>query len=175
MNTNQKTLKLVKMALIVAIYVAVTGVFAPISFGNIQFRISEILVLLIFVDGVYLVPLTLGCAISNFLFSTMGLVDVICGTGATFLALVMIYLTKQFMIKRDVKNITLILFASSVWAAIVNGVIVGAELYYVLQLPFWLSVIEVAVGEFVVVSIVGVMVFKYILSNERLKDKLILG
>lgn len=175
MNTNQKTLKLVKMALIVAIYVAVTGVFAPISFGNIQFRISEILVLLIFVDGLYLVPLTLGCAISNFLFSTMGLVDVICGTGATFLALVMIYLTKQFMIKRDVKNITLILFASSVWAAIVNGVIVGAELYYVLQLPFWLSVIEVAVGEFVVVSIVGVMVFKYILSNERLKDKLILG
>lgn len=175
MNTNQKTLKLVKMALIVAIYVAVTGVFAPISFGNIQFRISEILVLLIFVDGLYLVPLTLGCAISNFLFSTMGLVDVICGTGATFLALVMIYLTKQFMIKRDVKNITLILFASSVWAAIVNGVIVGAELYYVLQLPFWLSVIEVAAGEFVVVSIVGVMVFKYILSNERLKDKLILG
>ena len=175
MNTNQKTLKLVKMALIVAVYVAVTGVFAPISFGNIQFRISEILVLLIFVDGLYLVPLTLGCAISNFLFSTMGLVDVICGTGATFLALVMIYLTKEFMIKRDVKNIALILFASSVWAAIVNGVIVGAELYYVLQLPFWLSVIEVAAGEFVVVSIVGVMVFKYILSNERLKDKLMLG
>ncbi len=175
MNTNQKTLKLVKMALIVAIYVAVTGVFAPISFGNIQFRISEILVLLIFVDVLYLIPLTVGCAVSNFLFTTMGMVDVVCGTGATFLALVMIYLTKQFMIKRDVKNITLILFVSSVWAAIVNGFIVGAELYYVLQLPFWLSVIQVAVGEFVVVSILGVMVFKYILSNDRLKDKLILG
>lgn len=174
MNTNQKTLKLVKMALIVAIYVAVTGVFAPISFGNIQFRISEILVLLIFVDVLYIVPLTIGCAISNFLFSTMGIVDVICGTGATFLALVMIYLTKEFMNKRKVENTTLILFASSIWAAIVNGVIVGAELYYVLNLPFWLSVVEVAIGEFVVVSIVGVMVFKYILSNERLKDKLML-
>ena len=174
MNTNQKTLKLVKMALIVAIYVAVTGVFAPISFGNIQFRISEILVLLIFVDVLYVVPLTIGCAISNFLFSTMGIVDVICGTGATFLALVMIYLTKEFMIKRKVENTTLILFVSSIWAAIVNGVIVGAELYYVLNLPFWLSVVEVAIGEFVVVSIVGVMVFKYVLSNERLKDKLML-
>lgn len=175
MNTNQKTLKLVKMALIVAVYVAVTGIFAPISFGNIQFRISEILVLLVFVDVLYLIPLTVGCAVSNFLFTTMGMVDVICGTGATFLALVMIYFTKQFMIKRNVKNTTLILFIASVWAAIVNGFIIGAELYYVLQLPFWLSVIQVAIGEFAVVSILGVIVFKYILSNDRLKDKLMLG
>lgn len=175
MNNNQKTLKLVKMALIVAVYVAVTGVFAPISFGNIQFRISEILVLLVFVDVLYLVPLTVGCAISNFLFTTMGMVDVVCGTAATFLALVMIYFTKQLLMKKQVKNITIVLFVSSIWASIVNGFIIGAELYYVLQLPFWLSVVQVAVGEFVVVSIVGVMVFKYILSNDRLKDKLMLG
>lgn len=175
MNNNQKTLKLVKMALIVAVYVAVTGVFAPISFGNIQFRISEILVLLVFVDVLYLVPLTVGCAISNFLFTTMGMVDVVCGTAATFLALVMIYFTKQLLMKKQFKNITIVLFVSSIWASIVNGFIIGAELYYVLQLPFWLSVVQVAVGEFVVVSIVGVMVFKYILSNDRLKDKLMLG
>lgn len=175
MNTNQKTLTLVKMALIVAIYVAVTGVFAPISFGNIQFRISEILILLVFIDAAYIVPLTVGCAISNFLFTTMGMVDVVCGTAATFLALIMIYFTKEFLIKREVKNSTLILFIASIWASIVNGFIVGAELYYVLNLPFWLSVVQVAFGEFVVVSIVGVMVFKYIMSKETLKDKLMLG
>lgn len=175
MNTNQKTLKLVKMALIIAIYVAVTGVFAPISFGNIQFRISEILVLLIFLDGLYIIPLTIGCAISNFLFSTMGIVDVVCGTGATFLALALIWLTKKSMDKKHIKNTTLVLFLSSIWAAIVNGLIVGAELYYVLKLPFWLSAAQVFIGEFVVVSIMGVFVFNFLLKNSRLKDKLMLG
>ncbi len=175
MNTNQKTLKLVKMALIVAIYVAVTGVFQPISFGNLQFRVSEILVLLVFVDGLYIVPLTIGCAVSNFLFSTMGIVDVVCGTGATFIALVLIWATKKALEKKNVSNTTLVLFISSIWAAIVNGLIVGAELYYVLKLPFWLSVVEVAIGEFAVVSIVGVIVFKFLLNNNRLKEKLMLG
>ena len=174
MNTNQKTLKLVKMALIVAIYVAVTGIFAPISFGNIQFRISEILVLLIFVDGLYIIPLTIGCAISNFLFSTMGLVDVVCGTLATFIALALMYKTKELILKREVKNNVAVLFISSLWASIVNGLIVGAELYYVLELPFWLSAFQVAIGEFVVVSIVGVIVFKFLLSNENLKNKLMI-
>ncbi len=39
-----------------------------------------------------------------------------------------------------------------------------------INLPFWLSVLQVAIGEFVVVSIIGVLVFKFIVKNENLSD-----
>ena len=172
MNTSNKTRKLLKMALIIAAYVAVTAVIAPFAFGSIQFRISEVLVLLAFIDPLYIPALTIGCAISNFLLSPMGIVDVIFGSLATLIALVLIWQTKVLLTKKEGYNSTFVLFIASLWATISNALIVGAELYYILNLPFWLSALEVAIGEFMVVSIIGVLVFKFILGNENLKDKL---
>ncbi len=54
MNTSNNTKKLLKMALIIATYVAVTAVIAPFAFGNIQFRLSEVMVLLAFIDPLYI-------------------------------------------------------------------------------------------------------------------------
>ena len=172
MNTSNKTRKLLKMALIIAAYVAVTAVIAPFAFGSIQFRISEVLVLLAFIDPLYIPALTIGCAISNFLLSPMAIVDVIFGSLATLIALVLIWQTKVLLTKKEGYNSIFVLFIASLWATISNALIVGAELYYILNLPFWLSALEVAIGEFVVVSIIGVLVFKFILGNENLKDKL---
>lgn len=172
MNTSNKTRKLLKMALIIAAYVAVTAVIAPFAFGSIQFRISEVLVLLAFIDPLYIPALTIGCAISNFLLSPMAIVDVIFGSLATLIALVLIWRTKVLLTKKEDYNSIFVLFIASLWATISNALIVGAELYYMLNLPFWLSALEVAIGEFVVVSIIGVLVFKFILENKNLKDKL---
>ena len=172
MNTSNKTRKLLKMALIIAAYVAVTAVIAPFAFGSIQFRISEVLVLLAFIDPLYIPALTIGCAISNFLLSPMAIVDVIFGSLATLIALVLIWQTKVLLTKKEGYNSIFVLFIASLWATISNALIVGAELYYILNLPFWLSALEVAIGEFMVVSIIGVLVFKFILGNENLKDKL---
>lgn len=171
MNINRGTQKLLKIALIAAVYVVITFVFAPISFGGIQFRLSEVLILVALIDPLYIPALTLGCLISNFLLSPMGIVDVIVGTSATFIALVLMVLTKKFMEKRNPSNEKLI-FISSIWATVINGFMVGAELYYVLNLPFWLSVLQVAIGEFVVVSIIGVFVLKKLSKNSVLIDKL---
>ena len=74
--------------------------------------------------------------------------------------------------KKEGYNKTLVLFIASLWATISNALIIGAELYYMLNLPFWLSALQVAIGEFVVVSIIGVLVFKFIIENENLSDKL---
>lgn len=172
MNTNKNTIKLVKMALVVAIYVAVTGVLAPISFGSIQFRLSEVMILLVFVDSAYVLPLTLGCVISNYLFSTMGILDVVCGSLATYITLILICKTKSLMMKKDQSNKLQVLFISSIWASVVNGIIVGGELYYALQLPFVLSAVQVAAGEFGVVSIVGVALFKFLTDHETLANRL---
>ena len=152
---------LVKSAMIAALYVVVTLAFQPISYGQVQFRISEVLVLFAFLDPMYVFGLTLGCAIAN-MFSPLGIVDVIFGTSATFIALVFIVQTRK-RLGFNVKS----LLAASLWPALVNGLIIGFELNYLFQLPLIASMIYVAAGEVVVVSIVGVLIFKSLIANKR--------
>ncbi|MBF0779588.1 MULTISPECIES: QueT transporter family protein [unclassified Granulicatella] len=71
-------------ALIAAIYVVSTLLLAPISYGIIQFRLSEILNHLLVYNKKFIVALTLGVFIANF-WSPFALYDIIFGTGATFL------------------------------------------------------------------------------------------
>ena len=72
-------------ASVAAIYVVLTWIFGAFSFGPIQLRISEVLVLLCFFNKKYFIPLTLGCLISN-LMSPYSL-DVLFGTVATMISL----------------------------------------------------------------------------------------
>ena len=154
---------LVKTALIAAVYAVVTLVFAPISYGQIQFRISEILVLLAFIDHLYIPGLVLGCLIENFT-SPLGPIDTLVGTSATLVSTVFI-----FWVSRYTKgNTTMKLFQASLMPVIFNAIFVGWELYFVLGLPLLLSMIYVAVGEFIVVSLAGVVVFSIILKNKTL-------
>jgi uncharacterized membrane protein len=155
------TEQLVKSAMLAALYVVVTLAFEPISYGQVQFRISEVLVLFAFLDPMYVVGLTLGCGIAN-MFSPLGIMDVIFGTSATFIALMLIVQTRK-RLGFNVKS----LFVASLWPALVNGIIIGIELNYLFQLPLLASMIYVAAGEVVVVSIVGVLFFKAIISNKK--------
>ncbi|MPM31279.1 hypothetical protein SDC9_77834 [bioreactor metagenome] len=159
MNNNENLVRLLKMALVAALYVALTFVFMPFSFLGVQFRVAEILMLLVLIDPLYIPALTIGCFIANLLFSPMALIDAVVGTSATLFAVIAISKTKN-------------LFIASLWPTIFNAFIVGAELYYVLNFPFWLSTFQVAIGEFTVVSIVGVIVFKYVLNNRGLVNVL---
>ena len=142
--------KITKVAIVAAVYAVLTAAIAPISYGPIQFRISEIMTLLAFIDPLYIPGLVLGCAISN-LFSPLGIVDVIVGTTATFISVYMISKSKS-------------LFIASLWPTI-NCVFIGAELYYLQHLPFWLTSLEVAIGEFVVVTLIGYPIFRVLLKK----------
>ena len=156
-NNRNKTLKrLVRSAIIAAIYAALTLVLAPISYGSLQFRVSEILVLLAFFDPFYIGGLTLGCFIANLL-GPNGLSDIIFGTLATFVSVNAIALTAKY-----IKNNKTSLWIASLWPTIFNGIIVGGMLTYLYQIPLLISILEVAVGEFAVVTIVGVPVMKLI-------------
>jgi len=163
---NTKTVKrLVRTAIIAALYAAITLALAPISYGPVQFRMSEIMVLLAFFDPFYIGGLTLGCFIANIL-GPNGVPDVIFGTLATFISVYAISLTGKF-----VKNNKASIIIASLWPTIFNGVIVGWMLNYLYQLPLILSIGEVAIGEFVVVTIVGVPVIKLIQNKY---DKLLI-
>jgi uncharacterized membrane protein len=150
-----------KNAIIAALYVAVTLTFQYISYGQVQFRISEILVLLVFIDPSYISGLTLGCAIAN-IFSPLGIMDVAFGTPATFIALIFIAFIRNKM-GSNVKS----LIIASFGPVVSNGIIIGIQLNYLFDLPLLPSMFFVALGELVVVSIVGVVVFKSLIKRRR--------
>ena len=164
MKSDLLTKRITRTAIVAAIYAATTLAIAPFAYGSIQFRISEILVLLALFDPLYISGLTLGCLIANML-GPNGLLDIIFGTLATFISLIAIYFTGKI-----IKNYKLKLILSSIWPTIINGLIIGWMLNKLYKLPLILSMGEVAIGEFVVVTIIGVPLFLF--AGKRFEDVL---
>lgn len=81
---ENKTRNLVYGALIAAIYIVLTMMFRPISFGPIQFRISEILCVLPYFTPTAIPGVFIGCLISNMLGGAM-MMDVVFGSLATLI------------------------------------------------------------------------------------------
>lgn len=162
---NNLTKRLTRTAIIAAIYAVVTIAIAPFAYGNIQFRVSELLVLLALFDPLYIGGLTLGCFIANLL-GPNGIMDVIFGTLATFISVYAIYLTGRLIKNNKVK-----LIIASIWPTIFNGLIIGWMLNKLYGLPLILSIGEVALGEFVVITIIGVPLF--LLAGDRFKNALL--
>ena len=73
-------------AMIAALYTMATGLFAPIAFRDFQVRISEALCALALFTPWAVPGMTLGCLLSNILWSPFGLLDILVGTLATLLA-----------------------------------------------------------------------------------------
>lgn len=81
------TPQLTRAALIAAMYIVFT-MFPPfntISYGMVQFRLGEALVLLPFLLDEAVLGIGVGCLVAN-LFSPFGLIDVVIGTSVTVLA-----------------------------------------------------------------------------------------
>ncbi len=81
---NKTTTMLAQAAVIAAIYVALTLAFAPISFGAIQFRISEALCILPYFTFAGVPGVAIGCFLGNVL-GGAALPDIIFGTLATLI------------------------------------------------------------------------------------------
>ncbi|WP_419743048.1 QueT transporter family protein [Paraclostridium dentum] len=152
MTTNIK--KLVTTALVAAIYATLTLVLGAISYGPIQFRVAEIMVLLPFIKKDYIWGLTIGCFLANII-GPYGVPDIIFGTTATFLSVYAVYLTSQMM---DGKKYALLV--SSIWPTVINAIIIGIMLNIFFGLPLILSMAQVGFGQFVVITIIGVPLYK---------------
>ena len=156
--SNFNAQRIATIGVVAAIYVVITIAGADLSYGPIQFRVAEALMLLCFFNKDYILSLTIGCLIAN-IFSTVGLVDTVVGTSATLIAGIMMYVFHK-------EGSTIRMIICSLFPVVANGLLVGAELYYVLKLPFWLSAAEVAFGEFVCVTILGVVIFRLLSTNK---------
>ena len=158
MEKNKVDVKfLAATAMIAAIYAVLTLAIAPLSFGLVQVRFSEMLMLLAFIDKKYAPGLIIGCFIAN-CFSPFGIMDVVFGTGCTAVAM--------FCVVKFAKS----LFGASLWVVFCNAFI-GVDLY-LFGIPLWLSMAMVALGEFLSVSVCGVGLFKVLMKNRVLMAKI---
>lgn len=151
-----KIRQLSKMAIVTALYIVLTMPIASVTYGPIQFRIAEILNLLAFIDPLYIPAVTLGCAIANFY--SFGIIDVFVGGAGTLFATYLIHKTKN-------------IWLASLWPA-VFGTFIAAELYFLKIAPFWASTLSIGISEIIIVTIIGVPVFKIILRNKYLMELL---
>lgn len=149
-----KNSNLFKASLIAAIYVSLCLILSPISFGPIQFRLSEILCLLAIDYPFAIVGVSLGCFIANLFFGGLGVIDVIFGTLATFLACTSGY----YLRNKRVNGYPLLSFLMII---LFNSIIVGMEFGFIYDnikiIP--ISILEVGISELFVV-IVGTPLYK---------------
>ncbi|MDY6826400.1 MAG: QueT transporter family protein [Bacillota bacterium] len=122
-----------RAAMIAAIYALLTVIFAPISYGMIQVRISEMLMVLPFFTGAAVPGLFVGCLIAN-IYGGYGIIDIVFGSIATLLSAYLVTKIKQR-------------WFVPLPPVIINALIVGAVLHWVLKLPFYLTVAWVGVGQ----------------------------
>ena len=162
MKINTK--KIAVVGLVAALYAVVTLALAFISYGTIQFRVSEILMFLPLLGKEYILALTLGCFLANVI-GPYGVPDIIFGTLATLISSILVYLTPKLL-----KNSKFTLFVASLWPTIVNALIIGWMLSKVFGVPFAIGAIQVGFGQFVVITLIGLPVFNMV--NNKYGNKL---
>ena len=147
---DKKVLFLVQAAAIAAIYVVLTVVFAPLSFGEVQVRFSEGLTVLPYFPGLFV-----GCLIGNFLGGAIP-VDILCGSLATLIGAVLSYLLSKHK------------FLVPLPPIIANILIVPFVLFYGygINLPIPFMMLTVGVGEVISCGVIGTVL---LLALDRYK------
>lgn len=136
-----------RQAIVAALYAVLTWALPMLAYGPIQFRLSEVMTLLAFISPEYIIGLTIGCAISN-IFSSYGLLDVVIGSFASFLA--------AYTMSR-MKNI----WIASLMPALFS-ILIGIEIYLYTGVweTFYLVTLQIMASEVGVVTIIGVPLYK---------------
>jgi len=161
---KKSTSYLTRAAIIAAIYTLLTVIFQPISFGAVQFRVSEALTLLPVLFPEAIPGLFVGCIMAN-LFGGGIWYDVALGSVATLLAA---------LCARKFRSRPLL---SAAMPVVFNGIIVGPLVYFAYIRPagapvnwvtLYTSIGTVALGEAVVCYVLGLLLLKCL---RRLPEK----
>lgn len=157
---KKTTLYIVQGAVIAALYAALTigqNLLLPGSASMaVQFRVAEVLTILAFYTPAAVPGLTLGCVIANIssVMGGLGLYDMVFGSTATLIAVLLMYLT------RNVRLFNLPLLGM-LMPALINGIIVGLEISVFFDMGgftfmgFLIAGGCVALGELAVLYILG--------------------
>ena len=141
---------LARAGMIASVYIVVSYILLPFSYGLIQFRAAEALVLLPMLYPEAILGVFVGCLIANII-GGLGPWDIIGGSLVTLLAA---YVTYRY-------RFTPIAYLSPI---ILNAVLVGAYLSVLLQLPYWLVALSVGAGQAGVIFLLGVPLIRFLRS-----------
>lgn len=146
---NKNATFLTQAAMIAAVYVVVTYLFAPFSFGEVQVRISEALTILPLFTPAAIPGLFIGCLIGNILGGAI-LPDIIFGSIATLIGALITY---------RLRNCSHFLSPAGPIAS--NTLIVPFVLHYGygIALPIPLMMVTVGIGELISCGILGMLLF----------------
>lgn len=155
-NTNQKSAFMTHAAMIAAIYVVLTYIFAPFSFGDVQIRIAEALTILPIFTSAAIPGLFIGCFIGNILGGAI-LPDIIWGSLATLIGAVFTYLLR--------KNSQFLCILPPI---ISNTVIIPMVLKfgYGINLPIPFLMLTIGIGEILSCGVLGLILY-YALRKYR--------
>ena len=144
---NKSTLYLTQGAMIAAVYVVLTFIFAPFSFGEVQIRISEALTILACFTPAAIPGLFVGCLIGNIIGGAI-LPDIIFGSIATLLGAAGTWMLRK-------KN----RFLAPLPPIIANTIIVPLVLRfgYGANLPIPLMMLTVGAGEVISCGVLGLI------------------
>ena len=159
MNQSKLVRRICFIGVVSALYSVTTIVLAPLGFGAIQIRVSEALTLLALLCPEAIIAVSIGCAISNFVGALMGVniigfMDVLFGTIATLIAAILTYKCRNIRYKK-------LPLLSAFWPVLLNGIIIGAQLAWVLApQAFWqtyaIVTIEIMIGETIACYGIGI-------------------
>ncbi|MDR2867658.1 MAG: QueT transporter family protein [Acholeplasmatales bacterium] len=160
---NQKLRLFLFNAILAASYVVLTISLSFISYGAIQFRIAECLMILVLFNYRYIYGLSIGVLVAN-IASPAALIDMAFGTIATIIALVLVIISKKI----------LPVFLRLIFIVIINALIVGWEIsfFFGVSTSFWLNVGYVAIGEVAVVYAIGLPLYYLLKRNRKINQYL---
>ena len=157
-ENHRRVLKITQGALIAALYVVLTVAFAPISFGPLQLRVSEALIILPMFTSAAVPGLFVGCLLANILGGAV-IWDVIFGSLATLIGAWLGYKLRANRWLVPLPEIA------------ANALIIPFVLSYgygLQEIPIPLMAVYIAAGEFLGCFVLGEILGSLLLRNRRL-------
>ena len=155
---NKNLLFMTQAAMIAAIYVALTYLFAPISFSEIQIRIAEALTILPVFTPAAVPGLFIGCLIGNTVSGAL-LPDIICGSLATLIGA---FFTWKLRNAHP--------FLAPVPPIVANTLVVPFVLKYayLVDLPIPFMMLTVCIGEILSCGVLGLILYYALRPHKEL-------
>ncbi|GAA0363160.1 QueT transporter family protein [Alkalibacterium iburiense] len=151
-----KTKQWILNAIIGALYTGITLLIAPMGFGAVQFRLSEVLNHLAVFNKKYAIGVSVGVVLTNLILSPFGIYDWVLGVGHTLLSFLVFFILTKY-VKSPVKKmiINTIVFSVLSFMIAIMLILIGAEEV------FWITYLTVFLGQFITMGL-GIPLMLYL-------------
>lgn len=145
--------KIARTLIVAGIYLGLTLLFPEMSYGPVQFRISEIMTLLCYYNPFYIPAILIGVFASN-IFSSLGPIDLLFGTCHSLVSVYLMTRTEK-------------LWKASLIPALFSFIIAGQIVIVSSQaMSFIGASLSIMLSEFIIVTLIGVPSFNVLEQNK---------